>query len=325
MKCVELERLFEINSGNDLDLNKLQLCENGINYVSRNRNNNGVVGRVSIVEGQTINAAGTISVALSSSSTLYAFLQDKPYYTGYHVAVLKARTKMTKNMKLFYCACLIANRYKYNWGRQANKTIHKIKVPDISEIPDWVESIEIKDLTYLSNKKLEENISFFNHKESYFKLVSNENENGLFTSVRGTMYPNNISSEKEFKVITSTSENNGTTKEKKMSKKFHSKNVISISANGESCDAFYQNEDFIATDDVHVLYPNFRLNPYIGLYICTVIRCNKHKYNYARKLNNGRLDKIYVKLPVNYKNIPDWKYMENCIKSLNFSSGINIS
>lgn len=323
MKCIELEKLFEINSGNDLDLNKLQLCKNGINYVSRNRNNNGVVASVAMIDGQIPNEAGTISVALSSSSTLFAFLQDKPYYTGYHVAVLKARTNMTKNMKLFYCTCLIANRYKYNWGRQANKSINKLKVPDISEIPDWTESVEIKDLTYLSNKQSEKNMNFFNHSESYFKLISNEQEKGLFTSVRGSMYQNSTEFKKEFKVITSSSENNGTSKEKKMSKKFHSKNVISLSANGESCDAFYQNEEFIATDDVHILYPNFELNPYIALYLCTVIRCNKSKFNYARKLNNGRLDKLYIKLPVTKDNVPDFEYMEKCIKTLNFSYGIN--
>lgn len=323
MKYIELEKLFEINSGNDLDLNKLQLCKNGINYVSRNRNNNGVVASVAMIDGQIPNEAGTISVALSSSSTLFAFLQDKPYYTGYHVAVLKARTNMTKNVKLFYCTCLIANRYKYNWGRQANKSINKLKVPDISEIPDWVESVKIKDLTYLSNKQFEKNMNFFNHSELYFKLISNEQEKGLFTSVRGSMYQNSTELKKEFKVITSSSENNGTSKEKRMSKKFHSKNVISLSANGESCDAFYQNEEFIATDDVHVLYPNFKLNPYIALYLCTVIRCNKFKFNYARKLNNGRLDKLYIKLPVTKDNVPDFEYMEKCIKTLNFSYGIN--
>ncbi len=322
MKTVELEKIFEIKSGNDLDLNKLEICHDGINYVSRNRNNNGVVANVKVIEGEEPNEAGTISVALSSSSTLFAFLQDKSYYTGYHVAVLKARTNMTRNVKLFYCTCLIANRYKYNWGRQANKSIHKIKVPDISEVPEWVETVKIKDLSYLSQEVNKDNIKFFKRNELYFKLVSDEEEKGLFNSVRGSICTNKIETEKQFKVITSSSENNGTSKKKSMSAQFHSSNVISVSANGESCDAFYQNEEFVATDDVHVLYPNFELNPYIGLYLCTVIKCNKDKFNYARKLNNGRLNNLYIKLPVDQNNVPDFKYMENYIKSLNFSLGI---
>jgi hypothetical protein len=37
-------------------------------------------------------------------------------------------------------------------------------------------------------------------------------------------------------------------------------------------EAFYKPINFWAGDDVNVLYPNFRMNKYVGIFIATVIR-----------------------------------------------------
>ena len=34
--------------------------------------------------------------------------------------------------KLFYCMCINLNKYRYNYGRQANRTLSQIIVPDFS-------------------------------------------------------------------------------------------------------------------------------------------------------------------------------------------------
>ena len=52
MSNVPVTKLFKIISGTDLELNKLEEAPDGINFVSRNRNNNGVVARVKAVEGK---------------------------------------------------------------------------------------------------------------------------------------------------------------------------------------------------------------------------------------------------------------------------------
>lgn len=67
-------------------------------------------------------------------------------------------------------------------------------------------------------------------------------------------------------------------------KPLHKGNTISLSYNGSVGEAFYQYEPYWATDDVNALYPNFEaFNPYIGFFICTVLRKEKFKYSYGRK------------------------------------------
>jgi len=47
---------------------------------------------------------------------------------------------MSVEQKLFFCACIRANKFRFNYGRQANKTLRELIIPDITEVPDWVDS-----------------------------------------------------------------------------------------------------------------------------------------------------------------------------------------
>jgi hypothetical protein len=45
---------------------------------------------------------------------------------------------MTNDELLFYCCCIRANRFRYSYGRQANRTLKQLMVPAMSAIPRWV-------------------------------------------------------------------------------------------------------------------------------------------------------------------------------------------
>jgi hypothetical protein len=45
---------------------------------------------------------------------------------------------MSVEQKLFFCMCIRANKFRFNYGRQANKTLRELPIPDITEVPDWV-------------------------------------------------------------------------------------------------------------------------------------------------------------------------------------------
>jgi len=102
----------------------------------------------------------------------------------------------------------------------------------------------------------------------------------------------------------------------------HKGNTISVTYNGSVAEAFYQPRDFWATDDVNVLYPKFDLNPYIAMFLIAIIRKEKYRYNYGRKWHLERMRESKIKLPVDPEGKPDWKFMEEYIKSLPYSSGI---
>ena len=54
----KLSDLFYIYTGSKLDFGKQVLREDGINFVSRNSNNNGVVGKVELQKGMKVYKKG---------------------------------------------------------------------------------------------------------------------------------------------------------------------------------------------------------------------------------------------------------------------------
>jgi hypothetical protein len=105
-------------------------------------------------------------------------------------------------------------------------------------------------------------------------------------------------------------------------KPIHSGGTITVSYNGSVAEAFYQPVPFWATDDVNVLYPKFSMSPELALFICTIIRMEKYRYNYGRKWHLERMRESVIKLPVTLKGKPDFAWMEQYIKKLPHSSQI---
>lgn len=79
-------------------------------------------------------------------------MQDSPFYTAYHVMVLepKKEYEMTNLVKMFICTQIEANKYKYSYGRQANRTLKDIVVklpvkengcPDFNLIDEFMHSL----------------------------------------------------------------------------------------------------------------------------------------------------------------------------------------
>jgi len=96
--------------------------EDAVNFVARTEDNNGVSARVKPVEGKEPQPAGLISCA-GGGSVLSTFLQEEPFYSGRDLYLLIPKYPMTKLAKLFCVTVIKANRYRYNYGRQANITL----------------------------------------------------------------------------------------------------------------------------------------------------------------------------------------------------------
>ena len=98
----------------------------------------------------------------------------------------------------------------------------------------------------------------------------------------------------------------------------HEGNTITVNYNGSVGEAFYQPTAFWASDDVNVLYPKFDLTVFSGLFIATVIRLEKFRFNYGRKWHLERMAASEIKLPTLCDGNVDLQYMESFIKSLPF-------
>ena len=90
-----------------------------------------------------------------------------------------------------------------------------------------------------------------------------------------------------------------------------------------SLDTFYQPIDFTCSHSVTpVKLKNAKLNQYIAMFLCTLIRLERYRWTYGRKWRPIRMPKSQIKLPVTPQGKPDWQFMENYIKSLPYTKNL---
>lgn len=309
---MKISDLFVLHQGNGFELyNMILTTDDNISFVSRTAQNNGVVAMVHKDETKEPFPAGYITVALGGS-VLSSFVQTKPFYTSYHIMVLEPKRDMLFSEKLFYCMCIQKNAYRYSYGRQANKTLKDIVLPD--EVPLWVKECRIQSIS-TQNKKKEIDLEF--------KTWNGYAMESLFDFSKGKRLTkaDMISGSTNF--LGAISENNGV-REKITTTYCWKPNCITVNYNGSVGEAFYQSESFWASDDVNILYAKefWKLNKYIAMFIITVIKANKYRFGYGRKWTLEKMKETVLKLPSKDDGTPDFNYMEQYIKSLPYSDRI---
>ena len=318
MNLVPLSKVFIVRYGVNLELNSLDLNDDGINFVSRTSKNNGVSARVNRLADIKPIPAGMITVS-GGGSVLEAFLQSSEFYSGRDLFYLESKVNLSVTEKLIYCSFIKANQYRYSYGRQANKTLKGILIPSTLDVANIAEKISIP------NKPLSESIF---KKKTNIKLNFNEwkpfRYEEIFFIERGVgPRKNTLTDDGETLFISASELNNGLTGWADH-KAMHKANVISVVRNGNSvASAFYQDMDFCSTEDVHIFKPKFKLNKFTALFLCTLIKKEKYRFNYGRKWGIARMNESIIKLPVTDTGKPDWEFMENYIKSLPYSSNLS--
>jgi hypothetical protein len=66
----------------------------------------------------------------------------------------------------------------------------------------------------------------------------------------------------------------------------------------------------------------FTLTPAIALFIATLIRLERYRFNYGRKWHLERMVSAVIRLPAGTDGTPNWPFIEQYILSLPFSSQI---
>jgi hypothetical protein len=307
--------LFEISYGHSLSLNKLRLTtpEVGIAFVSRTARNNGVSAWVEPVPGIDPLPSGLLTVCLRSRNyALATFVQPRPFYCGYHIFVLRPKRSMSLQEKLWWAECIRANRYRYNFGRQANRSLAELVVPE--EAPYWVFTTPVPDFTQDAHPIVTGSTDQL-HTDAWrpFQFAD------LFHLSRGRRILRRDLRPGDTPYIRATAVNNGITARIDLPPEFPA-GLITVSSNGSVAEAFYQDEPFIASDDIVVLTPRFRMTPAIALFLCTLIYAERYRFNYGRKWFSARMSTSQLRLPVDSSGSPDWEFIERYMKSVPMSS-----
>lgn len=316
----KVKEIFNVKYGINLELINCTIVDftRGIPFVSRISKNNGVVAYVEKIESLQPNPRHTISVA-GSGSVLSCFYQGEPYYSGRDLFYLLPKIELSIKEMLYYCYAINSNAYKYNYGRQANKTLGEILIPDVENIPEWVHKIKIPSkpkTNPINNTHIELDTKkwktfkysdVFNIEKGYYNKKPRENKYGDIRFIGASQYKNGVTS----------------IHAKKDVEKIFDGNNITVANDGNSvASAFYQPTQFTCSHSVNVLTlkdKTIKMTVYIALFICALIRREKYRFGYGRKWRYERMMVSEIRLPIAKDKKTDFDFMENYIKSLPYS------
>lgn len=312
--------LFTVEYGVNLELNALERDPSGVCFVARSAKNNGVTARVARLTDLEPIPAGTITVA-GGGSVMESFLQPEPYYSGRDLYFLTARVPMSDAQKLYYCACLRANRYRYNYGRQANRTLREIELPEFTEIPGWVGAANLDMFvgrdrpaqvgsTALPSPDMLGLMAVgdlfdvgYGHSLELNRLVRTDPATGVpFVSRKSG--DNGISAYVE--------------PVEDMAPNPAGDLTVALSGNGV-LSTFLQERPYYTAFHVACLRPKQRLSKWGLLYVATCIYANRYRFNYGRQANRT-LALLQIPVP---KTPAGWDAIDTMMQALPFSSQIS--
>ena len=317
MANVPLSELFDVAYGNKFDLNKMEIADEGVgnvNFVGRSSRNNGVSAFVGRLPNVDPFEPGNLTVALGGSKLLSSFVQMHEFYTAQNVSVLSPKTALGFNQKVYYCMCIRHNRFRYSaFGREANRTIGDLAVPEVDDIPKWVASPKVPDVSWMEEPWEERAAKLPPVSEwRHFRLQE------LFCFEKGKRLTRSNMTRGTVPFVGASDSNNGITAHVGQEPR-HPGGSISVSYNGSVGEAFYQPVPFFASDDVNVLKPTFEMDPGTALFVCALIRMEKYRYSYGRKWHLQRMKRATIRVPVDSLRKPDWKLVSSFMRGLRFS------
>ncbi len=305
MNLFKVKDLFHVVYGVNLDLNQLEEVEpdniKAIRYVGRSDKNNGVTAFVLKNDAHTPNPAMTISVA-GGGSVMSSFLQEDEYYSGRDLFYLEPKSEMTKDELLFYCTVLRMNKFKFSYGRQANKSLKNLEIPKYDDFLNFHESAEVKnlanigDIGLLMRKVLHKNKFNQNFKrlDEIFYIVNGLSSNNIV--VQPTQEVDGLIPYVRPSKWQSTSYAGYVARDAVSEDKIFPKETLYISTDGAGSHtySYVAVEEFVPNSNVSVLIPKNAMDLETKLAYATYITANRFKFSYGRKPKGDRLAELLL-------------------------------
>ena len=336
--------------------NILNSIKGDIPFVSASAFNNGITA---YVKSEDIEKGGKITVA-RNGSVCSAFYQSQDFCASpddIRIFELKGH-KMNKYIGIFLCTLIEKEKYRFAYGRKfGTKRMQnqRIKLPvNIKGAPDWEwiekfikqnivnklprQSKDVWKKVYRTSPLIKEKVlletekwgwfkyeDIFDIKKGFFNKKPQEHSGDDIPFIGAIDNNNGISEYYAIQDVEDASKT-GDDNNAPLKDKLFEGNCITVSNNGSVGYAFYQNKLFTCTHDVNPLYIHPKwgkvLNPYIAIFLCSLIEKERYRWTYGRKWRPKRMPSSLIKLPVDINGVPDWDFMEKYVKSLPYSSNI---
>ena len=309
------------------DISTTQNSEFTLPLVNAKNDNNGIMyyGRECDFES----AAMTIDiVADGASSTGNVYAQPQKTGVLYNAYLVKPKHEVSEHV-LFFLAAVIQRCVKQHFGYDNKCTWDRVREEMIllpvteTGVPDW----DYMD-SYMSgiNKTVEQNLQALSKAKNSGDSIDTSSWKGyraadLFEIKKGRRLTSaDRTVEGNTPYIGALNHDNGVFQYIVQDPIFHG-NSISVNYNSSAIgQAYYQEEDYWATDDVNVWYfreenqHEFTRN--IALFICTIIIQLGKAYAYTDKWKLEDMQNAILTLPATTDGKPDWDYMDSYMEKV---------
>lgn len=323
--------IFNISSSSSsIDKNKLEVNEEDslIPYITRTDVSNGINQFISEKQKNKykLDGGNVITIGLDTQTVFY---QSHKFYTGQNIQVLRH-----KNINEFNASFLIpiikVQMQKFNWGGNGAtlgrlfKTKLMLPINQEGHI-DW--DFMEQYTKFIIDKKLNKYIKYAElildslECKEISKLHEKEwkefsiNEVAYIFSGKDIYEAERVKGDTPY--ISSTSQNNGIGYFVDNKNQTLQKNCLSVNRNGSVGYSFFHPYLALFSNDCRKLKLKHNAE-YIGFFIANQIALQKEKYNYGYKMGTARLKRQKIILPVNETNEPDYEYMEQYIKNIEY-------
>ena len=332
LKNIKICALFDFEKGKESSPKEFELKDpNGINCAVAKNNNSGFIGNklnpIKIFNGNKI-----LIIAQGDGGAGLAFFADGPFCANKCVWVgtpKKEFVQYNKFIGIYISTILSKIKNQYSHTKGINEEILKeieIPLPFKENNPDW-EYMEnyIKRLWKHTHslffqaleecKKSKSKITPLNKwKEfrisDFFKIINGKNitqkqiieNSGNIPAIQGGEYNNGILGYLSNKLI---NDDNFC---------FINQDFLSLARVGSAGAVCYQDKPSFIGDKAKALIPKFKHNKYNLLFFATVLNKLKEKFDYSNGIRTEEYKNINIKLPVDQKGDPDWRYMEDYIR-----------
>ncbi len=320
--------IFSTNSG--IDKNKLTNNKGNIPYITRTDRNNGIdffIGNQN--EKYSIDNENVLIVGLDTQTVFY---QAHKFYTGQNIQILSSE-KLNYFNALFFIPLIKKQMEKFSWGGNGATLTRlkrsKINLPTTSKgEPDYAFMEQ-----YMRHKEQEKLEQFENYIAKRLEQLKNYKEvvplrqkewegffiEDVFNIKSGKRLTKSNMKKGNTPFIGASDSNNGITNFISNTNVSIDSNVLGVNYNGSVVENFYHPYKAVFSDDVKRLsLREAEGNEFLYLFVKTIILKQKSKFQYAYKFNEGRMLRQKLLFPIDQNGQPDYDYMENYIKKLEY-------
>lgn len=322
-----LDEIFDIKSTqSSIDKKNLVNLVGTIPYITRSDKNNGIDMFIGEQPKYKKDEGNVLTIGLDTQTIFY---QPIPFYTGQNIQVIR-HPRMNRYNASFLIVTIKILLQKFNWGGNG-ATLTRLKRSKVflpitgkQEI-DWqfMEEYMRRKETLLLKSAVEKLCKRLIHKEILGggKLLRSQWKPFSFTEVfteiqRGKRLKKADHTEGTVPYVSSTALNNGVdgfVGNEGGVRKFE--DCITIANSGSVGSAFFHQYEFVASDYVTQLKRK-GLDKYAYLFMVPIINRLSEKYSFNREINDERIKREKILLPINDKGEIDFDFMSSFMQEV---------